>query len=109
MDEQKSDDIKSILTDIQNKKINSNVGAIDNFLFLFAKIFNSNNKKQLYLQRLEKVLQEELSIDYLFQEFKLIKLSLYRDLKKHDNIPNFVTDGTPFRLSINNISSINNI
>jgi hypothetical protein len=110
MDDQKSDDIKSILTDIQNKKINSNVGVIDNFLFLFGKIFNSNNKKQLYLQRLEKVLQEELSIDYLFQEFNLLKLSFYKDLKKNDNLPNyFMSDGTPFRLSFNNVSSINNI
>jgi hypothetical protein len=110
MDEQKSDDIKSILTDIQKKKINSNIGAIDNFLFLFAKIFNLNNKKQMYLQRLEKVLKEDLSIDYLFQEFKLMKLSLYNNLKKNENLPNyFVSDGTPFRFSINNVSSINNL
>ena len=110
MDEQKSDDIKSILTDIQKKKINNNIGAIDNFLFLFAKIFNLNNKKQMYLQRLEKVLKEDLSIDYLFQEFKLMKLSLYNNLKKNENLPNyFVSDGTPFRFSINNVSSINNL
>jgi len=110
MDERKSDDIKSILSDIQNKKISSNVGVVDNFLFLFGKIFNSNNKKQLYLQRLEKVLQDELSIDYLFQEINIMKISLYKDLKKLDNLHNyFVSDGTPFKLSFNNVSSINNL
>jgi len=110
-EDQKSDDIRSILTDIQKKKINSNIGAMDNFLFLFAKLFNSNNKKQLYLERIEKVLQEELSIDYLFQELKMMKLSIYKDLRKNDNNQhNFmVTDGTPFRLSFNNVSSINNL
>jgi hypothetical protein len=110
-EEKKSDEIKSILSDIQNRKINSNVGVIDNFLFLFAKLFNSNNKKQLYLQRLEKILHEELSIDHLFQEFRLIKQSIYKDLKKDDNNQSniYASDGAPFKCGINNVSSINNL
>ena len=109
IEELRSDEIKSILSDIQNKKINSNVGVIDNFLFLFAKLFNSNNKKQLYLQRLEKILREELSIDHIFQEFRFIKHSIYKDLKKDDiNQSNFY-DGPPFKYGINNVSSINNL
>jgi hypothetical protein len=111
VEEQKSDEIKSILSDIQNKKINSNVGVIDNFLFLFSKLVNTNNKKQLYLQRLEKILQEELSIDHLFQEFRLIKLSIYNDLKKDDNNQSNIdgSDSGPFKYGINNVSSINNL
>jgi len=111
-EEQRSDEIKSILSDIQNKKINSNVGVIDNFLFLFAKIFNSNNKKQLYLQRLEKILKEELSIDHIFQEFRLMKKSFYKDFRKDDNNQSnfYVSDGAPFKYnSNNNISSVNNL
>jgi hypothetical protein len=109
IEELRSDEIKSILSDIQNKKINSNVGVIDNFLFLFAKLFNSNNKKQLYLQRLEKILREELSIDHIFQEFRFIKHSIYKDLKKDDiNQSNFY-DGPPYKYGINNVSSINNL
>jgi hypothetical protein len=111
IEELRSDEIKSILSDIQNKKINSNVGVIDNFLFLFAKLFNSNNKKQLYLQRLEKILHEELSIDHLFQEFRLIKQSIYKDLKKDDNNQSNIygSDGAPIKYGINNVSSINNL
>ena len=98
-----------------NKKINSNIGVIDNFLFLFGKIFSTNNKKQLYLQRLEKILQKELSIDHLSQEFRLFKLSIYKDLKKDDNDNDnnqsnlYVSDGSPFKYGINNVSSINNL
>jgi hypothetical protein len=106
-----NEEINSILLDIQNKKINNNIGISDNCLFLFNKIFNSNNKKQLYLERLEKLIREELSIDYFFQEFKNIKAIIYKELNKIDfNKKNFVaTDNTPFRFSINNVSSINNI
>jgi hypothetical protein len=106
-----NEEINSILLDIQNKKINNNIGISDNCLFLFNKIFNSNNKKQLYLERLEKLIREELSIDYFFQEFKNIKAIIYKELNKYDfNKKNFVaTDNTPFRFSINNVSSINNI
>ena len=112
IEDQRYDEVKSILSDIQNKRINSNVGVIDNFLFLFAKLFNSNNKKQLYLQRLEKILQEELSIDHLFQQFRLMKLSLYKNIKQDDNNQSnyYVSDGTPFKYnSNNNISSVNNL
>lgn len=104
---QRNDEIKKFLNDIQNKKINSNVDTFDNFLFLFGKIFNSNNKKQLYLQRLEKIIQEELSIDYLFQEFKKIKFAIYRDLKSNE-LDKKINMDTNFRFSINNISSIKN-
>ena len=113
IEEQRSDEIKNIIFDIQNNKINNNIGVIDNFLFLFGKLFSTNNKKQLYLQRLEKILQKELSIDHLFQEFRLFKSSIYKDLKKddNDNIQSnlYVSDGAPFKYGINNVSSINNL
>ena len=80
----KNEEIRGILNDIQNDKINSDIGFIDNFIFLFAKIFNSQNKKQLYLRRLEKFLLEELSIDYLFQEFRKIKAIIYKDINKYN-------------------------
>ena len=80
----KNEEIRGILNDIQNDKINSDIGFIDNFIFLFAKIFNSQNKKQLYLRRLEKILLEELSIDYLFQEFRKIKSIIYKDINKYN-------------------------
>ena len=106
---QRNEEIKSFLNDIHNKKINSKIDMLDNFLFLFGKMFNSNNKKQLYLQRLEKILKEELSIDYLFQEFKNIKLAIYRDLKSKElDKKNFMISDIPFHFSINNVSSIKN-
>ena len=103
--------INNILMDIQNKKISNKIGPSDNCLFLFNKLFNSNNKKQLYLQRLENIIREELSIDYCLQEFKNIKTIMYRELNKNDfNKKNFVaTDNTPLHFSIHNVSSINNI
>ena len=76
----RNDKIKNILNDIQKKKINPKISFIDNFLFFFAKIFNFNNQKQLYLQKLEKLLHDELSIDYLFFEFKKLKLAAYKDM-----------------------------
>ena len=107
---QRNDELKKFLNDIQNKKINCNIDMLDNFLFLFGKMFNSNNKKQLYLQRLEKILQEELSIDYLFQEFKKIKSAIYRDLKSYNELDkkNIIISDNQFRFSINNLSSIKN-
>ena len=81
---QKNDEIKGILIDIQNHTINNKINFSDNFLFFFAKIFNLRNKKQLYLQRLEKVLQHELSIDYILQEFKRIELALIQDMRNND-------------------------
>lgn len=60
----------------------------------------------MYLQRLEKILRDELSLDYLFQEFKRIKFLMYNDVK-----PNFIDKWN--YLSKNqfsfNVSSINNI
>ena len=100
-------EIKNFLNDIQNKKINNNIDMLDNFLFLLGKMFNSNNKKQLYLQRLEKILKEELSIDYLFQEFKNIKLAIYRDFKINElEKKQFMISDNQLRFSINNVSSI---
>ena len=81
---QKNDEINKILMDIQNNKINYRINFVDNFLFFFGKIFNLNNKKQLYLQRLEQLLHNELSIDYLFQEFKKIKMIMYKELRGND-------------------------
>lgn len=111
IENKRNEEINSILNDIHNKKINNDIGISDNFLFLFNKLFNSNSKKQLYLQRLEKILQEELSIDYLFKEFRTIKFIIYKELNKNElNKKNFITtDNTPFRFSINNVSSINNV
>ena len=51
---------------------------------MFAKIFNVNTKKQLYLQRLEKLLHDELSIDYMFQEFRRMKMIIYKNIKAND-------------------------
>lgn len=111
IENKRNEEINSILNDIHNKKINSDIGISDNFLFLFNKLFNSNSKKQIYLQRLEKILQEELSLDYLFKEFRTIKFIIYKELNKNEiNKKNFISaDNTPFRFSINNISSINNV
>ena len=105
----KNDQIKNILEDIQNRKIKSNIDMIDNFLFLFGKVFNFNNKKQLYLQRIEKILQEELSIDYLFQEFKTLQFTLNKALSANNEIMrrNFMVTYGTLGLSINNVSSIN--
>ena len=107
---EKHDDIKSILGDVSNGKINSNISPFDNFLFLFAKMFNYNNKKQLYLKRLEKVILEELSLDYLFKEFKSMKFIIHNDLRRYEfDKKNLINDNTQLRFSINNISSINNL
>ena len=70
---QNYDDIQNILIDIQNKKINNKINFIDKFWFLFSKLFNINNKKQLYLKRIEKIIIKNLSIDFLFHEFNNIK------------------------------------
>ena len=51
---------------------------------MFAKVFNVNTKKQLYLLRLEKLLYDELSIDYLFQEFRKIKIMMYNNMEGYD-------------------------
>ena len=79
-------DITNILTDIQTQKIREDIKFLDNIYFFFRKLFHSNNKKQMYLQRLEELLHEELSIDYLFKEFKRIKNFLNKDYQ------NFQTD-----------------
>ena len=79
-------DITNILTDIQTQKIREDIKFLDNIYFFFRKLFHSNNKKQMYLQRLEELLHEELSLDYLFKEFKRIKNFLNKDYQ------NFQTD-----------------
>ena len=108
---QRNDEIKSIINDIHSQKINCNVNMADNFLFLFNKMFNFHNRKQLYLERVERIIQEELSLDHLFQDFKNIKLIIFQELKKKElEKQNFmISENTPFRFSINNVSSIKNI
>ena len=106
----KNDDINSILNDLNNRKISGNINSLDNFMFLFSKLFNFNNKRQLYLHRIEKIIHKDLSIEYLYKEFKNIKLTLGNDLRKYEfDKKNLINDNTQFRFSINNLSSINNI
>ena len=99
-------DITNILTDIQTQKIREDIKFLDNIYFFFRKLFHSNNKKQMYLQRLEELLHEELSLDYLFKEFKRIKNFLNKDYQ------NFQTDNwniiSKNQFSIN-VSSIKNM
>ena len=102
----KNEVIRNILTDIQAHKISDNISLSDNFFFFFGKIFHSNNKKQMYLQRLEKVLQDELSLDYLFQEFKRIKLLVYDNMKSNGIDKWNILQKNQFSI---NVSSINNI
>ena len=78
--EHKNDEIKNILIDIQENKINHRINYSDKFLFLFAKLLNINTKKQLYLQRIEKLIANDLSIDYLFQKFKKIEKYIDKNL-----------------------------
>ena len=80
---QKNDRIKKLLNDIQNNRINHRIQLIDNYLFFFAKIFKIKDKKQKFLRKLEKMLQDELSIDYLFFEFKKLQLTSYKDMNNN--------------------------
>ena len=77
---QKYDKLKKLLIDIQNNKINPKITYIDNYIFFFGKIFNFKNKKQKYLQKLEIMIQEELSIDNLFLEFKKMQRTAFREM-----------------------------
>ena len=70
------------------------------------KLIRTKNKKQIYLQRIENLLHEELSLDYLFQEFKTIKFLLYRDIKKHQVDKWNTLSKNKFSF---NVSSINNM
>lgn len=79
-DIQKYDKLKKLLINIQNNKVNPKIKYIDNYIFFFGKIFNYKNKKQKYLQKLEIMIQEELSIDNLFFEFKKMQITAYRDM-----------------------------
>ena len=83
----KNDEIRNILLDIQNKKINNKINFSDKFWFLFAKFFNINTKKQLYLKRVEKLIINDLSIDYLFQKFIKIEKAINKNL--YDNNDKF--------------------
>ena len=82
----KNDEIKKIIIDVQNNIISNNINFTDNFLFFFSKLFNLNNKKQFYLQRIEKILHNELSIDYLFQEFEKIKIIMNKNVKINNEV-----------------------
>ena len=106
LENKKNDEIKKILTDIKTHKINDNINLSDNFFFFFGKLFHSNNKKQMYLQRLEKLLHEELSLDYLFQEFKRMKLLIYNNMKSNCLDKFTILPKNQFSI---NVSSINNI
>ena len=57
-------------------------------MFLFAKLFNITTKKQLYLQRIEKLIANDLSIDYLFQKFKKFEKYIYNNLSENNYIKN---------------------
>ena len=81
----KNDEIKKILIDIQEKKISNKINFSDKFFFLFAKMFNINTKKQLYLQRVEKLILNDLSIDYLFHKFKKFEKYIDNNLSDCDN------------------------
>ena len=81
----KNDEIKKILIDIQEKKISNKINFSDKFFFLFAKMFNINTKKQLYLQRVEKLILNDLSIDFLFQKFKKKEKYIDNNLSDCDN------------------------
>ena len=74
------DDIQNISIDIQNKKINNKINFIDKFWFLFSKLFNINNKKQLYLKRIEKLIINDLSIDNFFLEIHKMKKMLNKNI-----------------------------
>ena len=88
IENQKIDEIKKIIIDIQEKKINNKINYSDKFLFLFAKLFNITTKKQLYLQRIEKLIANDLSIDYLFQKFKKYEKYIYNNLSENNYIKN---------------------
>ena len=79
----KKDEIKNILIDIQKRKINNRIGFSDNFLFYFAKFLNIKTKKQLYLKRVEKLILNDLSLDYLFQEIKNFEKIIYNDINNN--------------------------
>jgi hypothetical protein len=99
-------EITNFLTDIQTQKINYDINFLDNIFFFFRKLFHSNNKKQLYLQRVEKLLHEELSLDYLFQEFRRIKIYLNKDFKKFQSENWNIISKNQFSI---NVSSIKNM
>jgi hypothetical protein len=100
------EDIWNILNDIYTKKISNKVNFSDKFLFVFLKLIRSKNKKQIYLQRIENLLHEELSLDYLFQEFKTIKFLLSRDIKRNQSLKWNTLSKNVFSI---NVSSINNM
>ena len=93
-EKKKNDEINKILIDVQNNIINNNINFTDNFLFFFSKLININNKKQLYLTRIEKILHNELSIDYLFQEFKKIQITMNKNVKMINDYDNKFVDPT---------------
>ena len=80
-----NDEIKNILIDIQNKKINNRINFSDKFLFLFAKLFKINTKKQLYLKRVEQIIVNDLSIDYIFQELKKLQKIINNNINEVNN------------------------
>jgi hypothetical protein len=99
-------EITNFLTDILTQKLNYDINFLDNIFFFFRKLFHSNNKKQLYLQRVEKLLHEELSLDYLFQEFRRIKIFLNKDFKKFQSENWNIISKNQFSI---NVSSIKNM
>ena len=100
------EDIYNILNDINNQKINNKVNFSDKFLFSFFKLIRIKNKRQIYLQRIENLLHEELSLDYLFQEFKAIKFLAYGDIKRYQFDKWNSLSKNKFSI---NVSSINNM
>lgn len=102
------EEFKNILTDIETKKISDKVNFYDNFLFFLGKLFHSNNKKQMYLRRLEKLLREELSLDHLYQQFKKIKLLVYslNEIKKPQSDKWNVLPKNQFSINVSSINAI---
>ena len=66
------EDICNILNDIHANKISSKVNFSDIFLFVFMKLIRTKNKKQIYLQRIENLLHEELLNGILYQKINLV-------------------------------------
>lgn len=94
------------MNDIHTKKISHKVNFSDKLLFVILKLIRTKNKKQMYLQRIENLLHEELSLDYLFQEFKTIKFLLCKDLKRYQTDKWNTLSKNKFSI---NVSSINNM
>ena len=104
--DKEKEDIYNILNDIHTKKISHKVNFSDKLLFVILKLIPTKNKKQMYLQRIENLLHEELSLDYLFQEFKTIKFLLCKDLKRYQTDKWNTLSKNKFSI---NVSSINNM